>query len=87
MLLQGGDEATLALWRRLVQQSTEHFEAIYQRLGSALGPGDVRPESFYNPQLASVVAELEAKGLARESEGALCVFPTASSPGRARRCR
>jgi arginyl-tRNA synthetase len=35
----------------------------------------VRGESFYNPVLADVVAELEQKGLARESEGAICVFP------------
>ena len=31
-------------------------------------------ESFYNDRLPSLVAELESKGLARESEGALCIF-------------
>ncbi|HLK11277.1 MAG TPA: arginine--tRNA ligase [Candidatus Binatia bacterium] len=72
--LQAGDAATLALWRRLVEQSAERFAAIYARLGASLTPADIRPESFYNPQLAGVVAALEAKGLARPSEGALCVF-------------
>ena len=31
-------------------------------------------ESFYDPQLASVVADLQARGLAVESEGAIVVF-------------
>jgi arginyl-tRNA synthetase len=33
------------------------------------------PESFYNPMLASVCAELEDKGIAVISDGALCAFP------------
>jgi arginyl-tRNA synthetase len=33
------------------------------------------PESFYNPMLAEVCDELEAKGVAVISDGALCVFP------------
>jgi len=32
-------------------------------------------ESFYNPLLAGVVADLDAQGLLVESDGALCVFP------------
>jgi arginyl-tRNA synthetase len=72
--LQSGDPETLALWRRLVDESKRHFDAIYRRLGATLGDGDFRPESFYNPMLPEVVAELEQKGLTRVSEGALCVF-------------
>ncbi len=72
--LQAGEPTSLALWRRLVEQSTARFAAVYARLGAALTPADIRPESFYNPQLPGIVAELEAKGLARPSEGALCVF-------------
>ena len=49
--------------------------AAYARLGVTLGPGDFRGESFYNDKLESVVAELDAAGLLRESEGALCAFP------------
>jgi arginyl-tRNA synthetase len=75
VLLQGGDAPTLALWKQLIDTSVEHFTTLYARLGVTLQPGDVRGESFYNPVLPEVVAELVAKGLARESEGAMCVFP------------
>ncbi|WP_437286769.1 arginine--tRNA ligase [Sorangium sp. So ce406] len=73
--LQGGDEPTLALWRKLVRESTRYFESVYRRLGVTLTEADFAGESFYNPMLTDVIAELTDKGLARESEGALCVFP------------
>ncbi|MFD9736782.1 arginine--tRNA ligase [Umezawaea sp. NPDC059074] len=73
--LQGGDEETLALWRGLVEESTRHFEKVYELLGIGLTSEDVYGESFYNPFLADTVAELEAKGLTEVSDGALCVFP------------
>jgi len=75
VLLQAGDAPTLALWRRLVQQSKVHFSQVFGRLGITVRDEDDAGESFYNPVLADVVAELEAKGLAVPSEGALCVFP------------
>lgn len=73
--LQGGDEATLALWRMLVAESQRHFEMVYSALGAKLNTEDSYGESFYNPFLADTVAELESDGLVRESDGALCVFP------------
>ncbi|WP_437742017.1 arginine--tRNA ligase [Sorangium sp. So ce1504] len=73
--LQGGDEQTLALWRQLVRESTRYFDSVYRRLGVTLTDADFAGESFYNPMLPDVVEELGRKGLARESEGALCVFP------------
>src|SRR4051794_15298712 len=79
--LQSGDETTLTLWRALVAESERHFEAVYERLGVLLEPGDVCGESFYNPMLPEVVSELEAKGLTAIDDGALCVFP----PGFTRR--
>lgn len=75
VLLQAGDAPTLELWRRLVDESTRYFSAVYARLGVTLTPADVAGESLYNPMLAGVAADLEAQGLARESDGALCVFP------------
>jgi arginyl-tRNA synthetase len=75
VLLQGGDAETLALWERLIDISVEHFSTLYRRLGVTLQPDDVAGESRYNPALPGVVAELEQKGLARPSEGAMCVFP------------
>jgi len=75
VLLQGGDEATLLHWRRLVAASTRYFGSIYGRLGVALTDADLAGESLYNPMLDAVASDLEALGLARISEGALCVFP------------
>lgn len=75
VLLQGGDAETLALWRRLIDQSVRYFSAVYARLGVTLQPEHVAGESAYNAQLADVVADLQRLGLARESEGAICSFP------------
>ncbi|HEY8925254.1 MAG TPA: arginine--tRNA ligase, partial [Polyangia bacterium] len=75
VLLQSGDAQTLALWRRLVDVSVEHFTALYAALGITLAPDDVVGESAYNALLPDVVDELVKKGLARESQGAICVFP------------
>lgn len=75
VLLQGGDAATLVLWRRFVDASKRYFDAAYRRLGVTLTEADIAGESIYNPVLPSLVAELEASGLARVSEGAMCVFP------------
>ena len=72
--LQSGDESTLVLWRQLVDESERHFEQVYARLNVRLTAEDVRGESFYNDGLAATAEELERKGVARDSEGALCVF-------------
>ena len=73
--LQAGDEATLAVWRDLVAESSRHAEEVYARLGVTLSPGDIRGESFYNPVLEQVATELAERGLARIDDGALCAFP------------
>jgi arginyl-tRNA synthetase len=74
VLLQADDPETLALWRRLVDLSVAHFSALYETLGVTLRPDDVAGESRYNAALPAVVADLERLGLARPSEGAICVF-------------
>jgi arginyl-tRNA synthetase len=70
--LQGGDAENLCIWKEMIRLSQAQFDAIYSRLGvrfdAALG------ESFYNPWLKQVVAELVERGIATESDGALCVF-------------
>jgi arginyl-tRNA synthetase len=73
--LQGGDPATLELWRGFVEESERHFDDVYARLGVLLAHDHVAGESFYNPLLAPVVEELAEKGLTVEDEGAICVFP------------
>ena len=73
--LQAGDEQTLRLWRRFVDDSMEYLHKIYSVLDITLTDADMDPESFYNPMLADVCAELEADGVAVISDGALCAFP------------
>jgi arginyl-tRNA synthetase len=75
VLLQGGDDETLRLWRVLVDYSKQYYNTIYRRLGVTLTDDDLAPESFYNPMLASVCDELERDGIAVISNGALCAFP------------
>jgi arginyl-tRNA synthetase len=75
VLLQSGDEATLAMWRTLVELSKTYFQAVYAKLGILLRPEDVAGESFYNPRLAPLADELERSGKARVNDGALCLFP------------
>jgi arginyl-tRNA synthetase len=73
--LQAGDEATRTLWRTLVDQSLAYLDELYAKLGVTLKRADVCGESFYNEALAGVADDLAARGLAKDSDGALCVFP------------
>jgi arginyl-tRNA synthetase len=72
--LQGGDVECLALWQVFINESLQHCEEVYQRLDVSLQRADVQPESSYNDDLPVLLTELQDKGLARESEGAQCVF-------------
>ncbi len=72
--LQGGDEQSLNLWRMLIGESVRHMNDIFARLNVALTDADLKGESFYNDKLAPVAEALESAGVARQSEGALCVF-------------
>lgn len=74
--LQAGEEQAMRLWRLLVEDSMVYLRGVYTRLGITLtDDADMDPESFYNSMLADVCAELEERGLAVLSDGALCVFP------------
>jgi len=76
VLLQSGDPGTLDLWRMLVERSLSHFDEAFSLLGTKLTRDDVVGESFYNPMLPEVVADLDRAGLLVESDGALCTFPS-----------
>lgn len=73
-MLQSGDAETLARWRRLIALSTLYFNRIYDALDVTLTNADLAGESTYNDELAGICDELEAKGIAVMSDGALCVF-------------
>ncbi len=69
--LQAGAEDTRRAWQLLCDQSRREFQVIYDRLGVQLTE---RGESFYNPFLPAVVADLDRLGLLEEDAGAQCVF-------------
>ncbi len=72
--LQAGEPECLRLWHRFNDISLSHCQQAYDRLGVKLSMADVKGESAYNDDLPTVVAELRAKGLLSESDGAQCVF-------------
>ena len=76
--LQAGDGENLAIWKRCVEVSKSGLSKIYDQLDIHfdywLG------ESFYNDALAPLVDGMIAAGMARESDGAICVFSDGSVP-------
>ncbi|MFZ0408339.1 MAG: arginine--tRNA ligase [Cyanobium sp.] len=69
--LQSGDPVSRRAWQLLCDQSRREFQQLYERLDIRLNE---RGESFYNPHLEAVVADLEAAGLLVVDQGARCVF-------------
>jgi arginyl-tRNA synthetase len=70
--LHAGDPENRKLWEEFLPACEDEIGRVYRRL-------DIRfdhtlGESFYEDRLAGVVEELVKKGIATESDGALCVF-------------
>ena len=72
--IQSGDAHCLELWQKFIDISLGHCEEVYNKLNVKLTRDDVRSESFYNDDLASVIKDLQTKGALEESDGAQCVF-------------
>ncbi|PRD13135.1 arginine--tRNA ligase [Pantoea coffeiphila] len=72
--LQGGDEYCRTMWKKLVDITMSQNQLIYDRMNVTLTRKDVMGESLYNDMLPGIVADLKAKGMAVESEGATVVF-------------
>ncbi len=72
--LQAGDEETLALWQRFVDESKIYFYSVFDKLDMDIRDADVVGESGYNDMLVETCRILEESGVAVRSEGALCVF-------------
>ena len=70
--LHGGDPVNVELWRKFLPACLADVEVIYKRLGVTFD--HTLGESFYQDRLRGVVKDLADKGLARESDGAICVF-------------
>lgn len=70
--LQAGDVDRMKLWERFMAISKAEAQRTYDRLSVVFDTW--HGESFYQPKLAGVVAELIERGIARESDGAIAVF-------------
>lgn len=69
--LQAGDKENIQVWQAICEKSRKEFQGVYDLLGVSIIE---RGESFYNPLLVDLVAELDKKGVVVESEGAKCIF-------------
>ncbi|MCB5178974.1 arginine--tRNA ligase [Streptomyces antimicrobicus] len=72
--LQAGDEQTLAMWQRFVDESKIYFYSVFDKLDMDIQDADIVGESGYNDMLVETCRLLEESGVAVRSEGALCVF-------------
>ena len=70
--LHAGDKENLKLWNEFLPACLSALQSVYDRLDVSFDL--TLGESYYNPMLADVVSSLQEKGLARESDGAQCVF-------------
>ncbi|TWU55193.1 arginine--tRNA ligase [Rubripirellula reticaptiva] len=70
--LHQGDKENLALWEKFLPHCKDEINRIYDRLDVQFD--HTLGESYYHPMLGPVVQQLEAKGLASKSDGAVCVF-------------
>jgi arginyl-tRNA synthetase len=70
--LHEGDPENRALWNQFMPVCRGEIDRIYARLHVTFD--HTLGESFFQPMLAATVEDLTAKGLARESRGAVGVF-------------
>jgi arginyl-tRNA synthetase len=70
--LHAGDQENLCLWQEFLPLAEKEIERVYRRLDVEFD--HTLGESFYHPRLPGVVDELLKQGIARESDGAICVF-------------
>jgi arginyl-tRNA synthetase len=70
--LESGEPEAVALWQRFRDLSLKEFSQVYERLGVSFD--NYNGESYYSDQIPAVVADLKAKGLLVESDGAQVVM-------------
>ncbi|GAA0830469.1 arginine--tRNA ligase [Streptosporangium amethystogenes subsp. fukuiense] len=73
--LQAEEPETMRLWHIFMNATVRYFNKVYVQLGVTLTNEDIAGESMYNHVLAQVCDELQERGIAVLSDGALCVFP------------
>lgn len=70
--LHEGDAENLRLWREFMPPCLAAIQQVYDRLGVTFD--ETLGESFYHDRLPGVVADFQQRGLATESDGAICLF-------------
>lgn len=70
--LHAGEPENVRLWKMFMPACLEEINVIYRRLGVQFD--HMHGESFYNDMLPEIVRELEEKGIAGRSEGAVAIF-------------
>lgn len=71
--LQGHDPSIEAVWRKIERTTMEVCLAVCARLHTRVTDADSAGESSYATELAGIVDDLESRGVAEESDGALVV--------------
>lgn len=70
--LHAGDAENRRLWQEVLPFCEDEIARMYRRLHVTFD--HTLGESFYEDRLADVVDDLLRRGLARESDGAVCIF-------------
>ncbi|MCC9601840.1 arginine--tRNA ligase [Stieleria sp. JC731] len=70
--LHAGDEENKRLWEQFLPYCKDEINRVYKRLNVSFD--HTLGESFYHPMLRATVDDLQDRGLAKESDGAICVF-------------
>ena len=70
--LQNGDAESRALWEHFVKVSRTALDAVYAELNVSFDTW--LGESAYHDALPGVVEDLLERGIAREDDGAVCIF-------------
>ena len=70
--LHAGDKENQRLWHEFLPHCKDEINRIYNRLNVTFD--HTLGESFYHPMLGELVDDLIERGLATESDGAICLF-------------
>ncbi|GAB6167175.1 arginine--tRNA ligase [Thermostilla marina] len=70
--LHAGDPENVRLWKEFLPHSLDEINRIYRRLGVSFD--HTLGESFYHDRLKPLVDELLSRGIAKLSDGAVCIF-------------
>jgi arginyl-tRNA synthetase len=73
--LQQTPKDQLIAWKKVRELTLASAQDIYRQLGVTLTEADVRGESAYSNEYGPMIEMLRLRGLAKETEGAVGIFP------------